>query len=487
MNSTAHTQAVGFPDQRRTLQVASAWIVVAPFLAFAAVFILTVIDPFEFESVTKRQSANIFYKLYATQYPTRHRDSISVVLLDDEAVNTRFETWPPSHLLHGDILAAIHSYNPLAVLVDIYFIRGREGDHFDRMRAVIDEYNVPEKRVPLFMVAAGPSTRALQAAREEILWLAYNDKKIRLVSAEIESEAGESAQYPATSSSLKPAAVAIYETICKELKDSERPRGTTCATLDQHALEKFEVVWGLAPAQFNCRRASTTEYHDVCRELNPSLAGRAMQLTLEAAVPRNRRRTDPMPLPYHPTIAANDILDGSKRAMLAPLLTGKVVVYGAHLALVKDEVFSPVHGSIEGAYVHAMALDNLLTFGDQLVHRGAGHQTWRKEWTEFQPTALMLFVAVAVGLNRWRILRKYPPNEWHHRAKEDDDRFLRLMWWFLVITVMVAGLVEFAVWGISPFNWLALIIVVHIAHRIEKWFFKPEAWAKSLNAPAIRA
>jgi CHASE2 domain-containing sensor protein len=466
------------PDQFRTLRAAWLWVVVGPLLAVVTVFVLTYYDPFEFESATKRQSANIFYKMYGALYPTRNRDKIAVILIDDETIRANTESWPPSHKLHGEVLSAILSYNPLAVLVDIYFIQGRAGDHFDRTEVAIENYNV--KKIPLFLVAARPSRAAPESARRELRWLAQ-EKKVTLVSADVDNEVGEPPLYPFASKTMnKPAAVAIYETIC-HLEEAKKPAGIDCSGVDKHGLDEFEVVWGLVPARYNCQRArNTPSIKHVCDDLFSSLHGRAYQLATESSTPRNFRHFDPLPISYHAVISADDILDGTKRDELKTLLTGKIVIYGAHLALVKDEVYSPVHGSTDGVFVHAMALDNLLTFGSGVIHRGAGHRRFHKEWTEFQPAVLMILVGFGIALNRWRLLRKFPPEEWDHRVKERDDACLLKVGWGLVIVVTILGLVEFA-YGISPFNWLALIIVVHIAHTIERRFFNPAKWRRILG------
>ncbi len=471
MAKKGRPSAVASLGPLRRLQIAWKWIVLAPLLAVFAVFFLTVVDPFGFESATKRQSANIFYKIYAAGYPIHHRGNISVVFVDDETVNSRNESWPPSHLLHGDVLAAILGFEPVAVLVDIYFIHEREGDHFARTAVVINDYN--DKSVPLFMIAA---RSPLPPARKDLQWLARDDK-VKLVSAEIESELGESPLYPLSGSSAhKPAAFAIYEMICAKLPATWKSAEIKCEKHHRQDSAEFEVVWGLEPAPFNCLRAED-KLREVCRELSDvGPFRRALHLIAEGLIPGIWRPTDPVSIPYHATISAQDVLDGGKRADLAPLLTGRIVIYGARLALVKDQVYSPVHGSTEGAFVHAMALDNLLTFGDRVVHRGAGHKRFKKEWTEFQPAALMVLAGLFIGFNRWRLLCKGPPDAWEYGVKETDDHVMRWMWWILVVTVSVAGLLEFAIWDISPFNWFALIIVVHMAHRIEKLFFNPKKW-----------
>jgi CHASE2 domain-containing sensor protein len=232
----------------------------------------------------------------------------------------------------------------------------------------------------------------------------------------------------------------------------------------------MEVVWGVQPAPSNCDRAVGTQFDRVCKELLPSVL-RALQLCWEAFIPSDWRPTDPVPLPYHATISTEDLLDGGKRDRLAPLLKGKVVIYGAHIALVKDYVVSPVHGNVDGAFLHAMALDNLLTYGNRYVHRGAGHRSFHKEWTEFQPAVLMLFASFLVIWNRRRLLREGMLTKGLPALREADEYFLRWIKRLLIATVAIAGFVEFFLYSISPFNWLALLIVVHIAHWIEKSFF----------------
>jgi CHASE2 domain-containing sensor protein len=461
-------------DRRLDARYQWRWTTLGPILAVVAVFVLTIFDPFDFESVTKRHSANIFYKIYGAVYPMKHRDSISVVLLDDDTLShpTRNEPWPPSHLIHGEVLSTILSHQPLAVLVDIFFIHAREKDHFERTAYVIDEYQ--RANVPLFVVAAA-AHQAPRAARREILDL-EREGKVTLVSADIEAEPGEAPLYPLRRDGYplhqdgKPyesAALALYRSTCSKVHAAK------CAEISDHNSEAMEIVWGLKPAPYNCTRTANTFYDHVCKDLFSSPAGRAIQLLWQAFIPRDWRPTDPMPIPYHATISTDDLLNGAKRASLTDLLKGKVVIYGAQIALVKDFVFSPIHGHINGAFIHAMALDNLLSFGNNYVHQAAGHRTFRKEWTEFQPAALMLLASFVIIWNRRRLLRTHALGVGIHSLIEADERFLLWVRRCLIAVITVAGLIEFFVWSISPFNWLALLIVVHIAHWIERSFFAP--------------
>lgn len=268
---------------------------------------------------------------------------------------------------------------------------------------------------------------------------------------------------------FKPAALAVYEAVCTKIK------GATCPV---HGLPndngEMEVAWGLRPAKFNRLRAADT-WPGLYEDLFTSWYGRPVQLLWENVLPARWRQTDPLRIPYHAAISTDDLLDGGKRSQLDCLLRGKVVIYGAQVALQKDYVFSPVHGQIPGAFIHAMALDNLLTFGDRYIHRGAGSETFRREWTEFQPLALVLLAAIAISWYRHRLLQVDTPYRDAHMLREADERFLLGFRRILFGVALIVALVEFH-FCISPFNWLALIVVVHVAHRVERWFFDPSAW-----------
>jgi CHASE2 domain len=468
------------------------WTTLMPALAILAVFVITIFDPFDFESVSKRQSARIMYKLFAPVYPTTNRDKIAVVLLDDATLKDRpDEAWPPSHLVHGDVLDAILSYKPAAVLVDIFFLQPSGDDHFARTKCVIeanaflpgrnpaarddcgvDPHAENPAKVPLMFVAAN-AMPYLPPARRELLGMA-RDHLVELVSADIEGEPSVAPLYPLhrDAQDREPAALALYHWICHDPAHARLP-GVACADIEGHG-ERMEPVWGLHPADINCRRAAMSDDRAIkhaCEDLLGSVPGRAIQLAWEVVIPSERRLTDPFPIMFHPTVSARNLLRNPDPQQLGPLLAGKIVFYGAQLSLVKDLVYSPVHGQIDGINMHAMALDNLLTYGDRYVHQAEGHGTFRKEWTEFQPAALMLIAGLATMWNRRRLLATG-----QHKSEESllaaDEHFLLWARRILVGVIVAAGLVEFFVWSISPFNWIALLIVVHLAHWMERKFFK---------------
>jgi CHASE2 domain-containing sensor protein len=453
----------GRPDQWLDPVSVWKWTTLSPIVAVLVVFVITILDPFGFESVTKRQSANIFYKWISAAYPEAQRDNISVVMLDEDTLKDRpEEPWPPSHLVHGDVLDAILSYKPAAVLVDIFFLKPNVNDHFTRTNEVIE--NSPNN-VKLFIVASDRVSSA-PAARPEIMLL-VEQKKITLVSADIDGDATEAPIYPLhKEDKYEPAALAVYDWICE---DPAQPKLEAAKCNKDGVPGKnpggMEVVWGLMPAKYNCRG----ELQHVCKDLFSSLASRPIQLLWEALIPRDWRHFDPLRIPYHAVISTKNLLNRDKD--IEKLLAGKVVIYGAHFSLVKDFVFSPVHGQIDGPFFHAMALDNLLTYGDRYVQEPASNRTFGKEWPEFQPTILMIFAGLAVYLHRRHLLRVTALDAGGHHLHERDERFMRFLRYGLFF-IAIGSLAEFF-WGISPFNWMALFIFIETTHWLDKRFFQP--------------
>ncbi len=78
-------------------------------------------------------------------------------------------------------------------------------------------------------------------------------------------------------------------------------------------------------------------------------------------------RRDPLSVklkcPYTRTISVVQLLDSSSDRDVVEALRGKAVFYGASFQMVGDRVISPVYDELPGVYLHAMAYDNLVTFG----------------------------------------------------------------------------------------------------------------------------
>lgn len=115
------------------------------------------------------------------------------------------------------------------------------------------------------------------------------------------------------------------------------------------------LVWGHNSAAQDSRPLSLAgchpgerEWSQVIPKLLRDLAGK------EARTPL---------CPYHRALSA-DQLNYMDPSELSRYVKGKFVLVGANVPGYNDFVHSPVHGLLPGIHVHAMALDNFLTFRD---------------------------------------------------------------------------------------------------------------------------
>ena len=78
---------------------------------------------------------------------------------------------------------------------------------------------------------------------------------------------------------------------------------------------------------------------------------------------------------FTPTVSVTS-LRGETTAKLLEDFEGKVVFYGASFLAGSDIIFPPTHFSLPGVYSHAMALDNLLTFGTSYKRDATDNPLW---------------------------------------------------------------------------------------------------------------
>jgi hypothetical protein len=83
---------------------------------------------------------------------------------------------------------------------------------------------------------------------------------------------------------------------------------------------------------------------------------------------------------------------GFSNEELNEAISGKIVLIGADLKAVGDNVFSPLHGRLPGVHVHAMALDNLISFNGQYKESGDF------EWKEYLHSRANQFVVISITL-----------------------------------------------------------------------------------------
>jgi hypothetical protein len=133
------------------------------------------------------------------------------------------------------------------------------------------------------------------------------------------------------------------------------------------------------------------------------------------------------------------------------LLRDRIVLVGANLAGLDDSVASPVHSRLPGVYLHAMALDNLMHYGN--AHpRPQEHATL---WGLAIAALAALLVAIVLRA------RMSPIFTWC---------------WLVAVGAFVAVAPAMCLWfgwHYAPPNWLAmlamiLLVVLHARHKMHR-------------------
>ena len=95
--------------------------------------------------------------------------------------------------------------------------------------------------------------------------------------------------------------------------------------------------------------------------------------------------------------------DAAQEKYLRDSIAGRVVFYGTDLAGTGDIINSPLHDKIPGVYLHAMAYDNLVTYGDN----------WKRHVAfSLDNPGYLLQMALMIALSTWLIaLLRHSPLE----------------------------------------------------------------------------
>ena len=406
------------------------------------------VDPFGAFAATQRLSQDSANRIFGPLYPPTGRDQVSVVLWRDSSLATPRLTWPIPLARHARALSAILTYRPKAVFVDIVYSNDRGDAGVEQLREEIANY--ADARIPLLFAAPSDAGEAIIPA----LRSALPDDKLAGVPRPIED--GFTRTYP---EEVK-VGTAIYKTAAFRLLQLTDTTDDGLQVLSDRMRRSIELVWGTEPHPINTQ---------IIEDCASSVPDTPVQRLLAALV-RPGALTNPCP--YAAQVPIDAILDSTRDQRFAALIEGKIIILGVAVQSVPDEVTTPVNGRVPGAHLHAMALDNLLTFGERYKSR--------------EPSALFKAIkAVAVVLMLAALLAAES-----RRGGASDAR----SWLRAAAAVVLAGVVaasaavlSFAVFDLPPADWigtpsLALIIAVLARAGIVDNVFNRGRWFRSPRA-----
>lgn len=168
---------------------------------------------------------------------------------------------------------------------------------------------------------------------------------------------------------------------------------------------------------------------------------------------RQYYRQSRQPCVYTRKIYAHQLVQSEeeKRRTVQAFLTDRVVILGATIRGIPDYIYSPVHGLVPGMYWHAMAVDNLITLGENYWQEPA--EIWsgmRLNSVDLIEIGLTIIVLV---FSMWL------------RSKD----YLNVYWKKALALLFIAGfslLISFlltAVFNYTPVNVLGILMLVTLA------------------------
>lgn len=348
----------GLPlDVGRTLSVAA--------VLFAGTFLadrfFNLVDPLGLSRVTQAQSEQVTARLLAPFYggdaPHRGQGRIAVVLINEASMAARGQAWPLQYADMADVLKRVIRQAPAAIYLDIYIDGGRAydgsltdareyiGDLLDEARIPLLQA-VPQVGAPTWLAGVSPWAQPVVSS-----WHGYGTAYPLTVARAQTGIAGQ-ANMAHAPDVLSPA-MTLFNTLC--------PAGAQCRKdmpARPTALEPLVIQWGSRFPQHSPARDCQGEPSPPWLEAL-ALAWQDVSSGIDdSATQRERVRC-----PYALTLFEDQLDDPAQ----AELLKGRAVVVGAALKSMPDWVQSPVHQKIPGAYLHAMALDNLLTWGTDYI------------------------------------------------------------------------------------------------------------------------
>ncbi|MCP5239245.1 MAG: CHASE2 domain-containing protein [Zoogloeaceae bacterium] len=338
----------------------------------------------------------------------------TVVVLFSEEDLRRLETYfPVPYAVHGDVLNAISLYSPRAVFIDFAFgDEARPDDSRPELLAGVDALTCRGAAadchpVDVFLAVVGrgcpPAEQTPECGQpQRNRWglLAELDERLCIAPDGDPGYCRGRGPVPVNVNILPPDAeegVLNYHAYGSDGADGATCSARGCdvkpplspafalAGVWTPAVSPIEIVWIDRPP-------APSRADDMCR---PRPLLELLSKGKASVIAR---------CPYTDFLHVSQLLEDSK-GELSPRLQGKRVIYGADFRLAGDRLPVALYGELPGAFVHAMALDNLLTFGD-----GAKRPAPKNDWPL---VAMALFVGFVPRsplrqvniLDRWRVMR----------------------------------------------------------------------------------
>jgi CHASE2 domain-containing sensor protein len=398
-------------------------------------------NPFGFSDLVQRYSQDIADLLIMGPhfYGTEGRDKVSVAMIDEGTLHELQTPWPWSYGDHARALGALLSYNPKAVVVDILFVDPRRDDTLPELIDVIHRYK--QAHVPLYFEGGINLPYGENPITPEIA-----KTGVPILDPTTPVNAGVARQYNATGVcfNVKPdrdgncpsLALKVY----RDLYLKEPPAKIN---------DMMEMVWGTKTAPSNLKWMM----HEG-KSCAPEMG--AVRRIYLAFFDTGAVKS---PCPYDTEIPLASLMAGGDDD-IPKLIQDHVVFYGGDLQGAQDKVFTPVNNLISGVFVHAMALDNLITFHGKPEQDAISIGGQVQDGNLVQIIAVMPVILILSWFN-WRSLkRKREHGERSATFEYFLEKTVENLWHYVAFALGLGIGLLLTLWaGLSVANWVEVVFV----------------------------
>jgi hypothetical protein len=432
------------------------------YLLGAFIVLLAVLDPFGLSSSSDNASAQWLNRMVASGYKSKGQQNVAVILIDDAYLLRNNTHWPMPYGEQSKLFKRLLAYKPKAVFVDLLYSHdhslGDPTQGSQLLANVFERYWL--QGIPLLLANTGRA-RGEDGQANTLAHLA------EVSSPALVAWNGFGDKYPLAVETplgfMETPALALYRQYCQEHSCVGLPSDEQAATQEP----PIAIQWGLelAPEQ---KRIADIAHCSIPSGFIVEAAKQLMQAIFWKLGDSAQARC-----PYSFTLSASDleVSTAEDRALLAELLHDRLVLVGANITSTGDLVQSPVHGKIPGIYLHAMALDNLITRGMDYDREPANLLNVEVNWLDLVEIALLGLIALLKALRERREINKraapFGRGWWRNHFFHSPYPS-----WLMVMSVLAIVCFTLHLNNITPVNVLGIVLLslVLFSEKIEALF-----------------
>lgn len=427
-----------------------------PFIfVFVLLFVLAsyqiLMNPFGFSDLTQRYTQDVSELLITGPYlyPRTGHEKVSVALITEDTLHRLDTGWPWTYGTHARALDALLAYHPKAVVVDLLFVDQRKDDA--TLPDLLEEIERYKKAgVPLYFEFAKDVSEGAPAVLPEIAQKIHTpllDPTIRVNQGIVRQYQIEGTCYAngKVGGSCPSLALKVYEDIYHQ-KPNASPEGL------------MELVWGTRADPINAKWMRVVDDNGklLSCEQNLSFARRIVLAFFDTEAVKSR-------CPYSSIIPVESLMMGDEDLDVEHLAKDRIVFYGGGLEGAQDKSFTPVNGLQPNVFVHAMAMDNLITFKGKPEQNVV--EIFGTSYTSnpVQVAAIIPVIMILTWIHMRRLRRERARQDSPKRGEMLEyflEKLTEQLWhWLGFGLALGAGLMLTLAVGLSVANWVEVVFV----------------------------